>query len=470
MRNERVTLAPSLPATRPRGRAPRRPLPILCANRFRAMPAAPLLLALLLLLTTPLATAADDTTVRVRVLDRERPAHVQVRAETAPADLFVDGRHVLTLSPGSAARIERSGGTVSVRAASAAEVGRSVVLRPHAGGHLTILAGNTARPYRGKLDAHVDAASLALVNVVTLDDYIASVIPAEYPFPEMEGVKAQAVLVRTYALKNRGRFGTYDLVDHVGSQVYRGMSSETPLARQAADMTRGEVLTHAGELIDAVYYSSSGGHTADNESIWDGRPQPYLRGRPDPFDTNSPLHRWTERVDRSRLLAALSRHYGFTVTGLSIESTSPEGRVTQIRLHGNRGRVEQANRFRLTVNDLMRRNLLKSTFFTMDLSGGTYVINGRGFGHGVGMSQYGAREQAIQGRSYREILQFYYTGVTLERLAPGGPEVLLAASPPAGEVEPITPQPVVVPERLEPRPVRPVVSEISRERLRRTGW
>jgi stage II sporulation protein D len=432
------------------------------------MPA--LALALTLLLTAAPLLAADDATVRVRILDRERPSQVQVRAEQAPMDLIVDGHHVLTLAAGSAARIERSGASVAVRALSAAETGRSVILRPHAGGHLTILAGTDARPYRGKLETLVDGGSLALVNVVTLEDYIASVIPSEYPFPEMEGVKAQAVLVRTYALKNRGRFGSYDLVDHVGSQVYRGAASETPLARQAADLTRGEVLTFGGDLIDAVYYSSSGGHTADNESIWDGRPQPYLRGRPDPYDVNSPLHRWTERVDRSRLLAALSRHYGFTVTGLSVEATSPEGRVTQIRLHGNRARVEQANRFRLTVNDLMRRNLLKSTFFTLELSGGTYVITGRGFGHGVGMSQYGAREQARQGRSYREILQFYYAGVTLERLSPGQRDVLLAASPPAGEATEMTPQPAHIPERLEPRPVRPVVSEISRERLRRTGW
>ena len=116
------------------------------------------------------------------------------------------------------------------------------------------------------------------------------------------------MLVRTYALKSRGKYGDYDLVDHVGSQVYRGIESETPIARRAADETQGQVLTHRGDLIEAVYSSSSGGHTADNDAIWNGRPLPSLRGRQDPYDRGAPDHEWTTSVDRRELHRALSNH------------------------------------------------------------------------------------------------------------------------------------------------------------------
>jgi len=429
------------------------------------------LLALLLLLVplaAPVAVADPEPAVRVRVLDRERPAQVSVRADTGPVDVAVDGRPLLTLNAGASVAVEVASGGVLVRGPSGAERGRIVTLTPRDGSPLRVLAGRTERPYRGTLEVAPDGGALRLVNVVGMEDYVSSVVPAEYPFPEPEGVKAQAVLVRTYALRSRGRFGTHDVVDHVGSQVYRGMESETPLARQAALATRGEVLTYGGALVDAVYSSSSGGHTADNESIWAGSPLPYLRGRPDPYDHASPNYRWTEQVESARLLRALSQHYGFNVTGIAVGGTSREGRVTSVRLTGARTHTEQANRFRLTVNDLLRRNLLKSTFFTMERRGAQYVFTGRGFGHGVGMSQFGAREQARQGRSYREILAFYYTGVTLER--PGAALGTLLAERPGEE----PPEPALVappPERMEPRPPAPPSSTPgTRFRARRTGW
>jgi stage II sporulation protein D len=433
------------------------------------------LLALLLVaLAPPPALADPEPSVRVRLLDRERPTQVSVRAMDGPADVLLDGRPLLTLNPGGSVTVESASGAVVVRAFGTTERGRTVTLAPREGSPLKVLAGRTERPYRGALEIAADGSGarppLRLVNVVSMEDYVASVVPAEYPFPEIEGVKAQAVLVRTYALRARGRYGTHDVVDHVGSQVYRGVESETALARRAATETRGEVLTFNGTLVDAVYSSSSGGHTASNESIWTGPPVPYLRARPDPYDHASPNYRWNETIESDRLLRALSRHYGFNVTGIAIGGTSPEGRVTSVRLTGARTHTEQANRFRLTVNQLVSRNLLKSTFFTMERSSGRYVFTGRGFGHGVGMSQYGAREQARQGRDYRDILAFYYTGVTLER--PGGALRTLLAERPGAEA-PSAPPPVVAPppERMEPLPPAPPSSTPgSRFRARRTGW
>jgi stage II sporulation protein D len=429
-----------------------------------------LLLVAFVVATSPVFA---DPSVRVRVLDRERPTSVVFQPAHGHADVLIDGRVVVTVATGGSAALETDGAGVLVRTSAGVERGRTATLRPHDGALLRVNGGSVSRTYRGSFDVTTDQTgsrpALSLVNVVGLEEYVMSVVPAEYPFPEMEGARAQAVLARTYALRSRGRYGTYDLVDHVTSQVYRGVETETEISRQAVATTRGEVLTFRGELVNAVYHSTSGGHTADNESIWEGTPMPYLRGRPDPYDSASPLHRWSETVDRDRLLNVLSRHYGTAVTGISVGRTSPEGRVTTIRLHGARERTEQANRFRLLVNDLLGRQVLKSTFFELERRGNRYVFTGRGFGHGVGMSQYGAREQAQRGRSYREILGFYYTGVTLEvresefRLpAPEiEPEVLLADRP----------EEVAPPERMEPRPpMAPTAPEAIESRLRRAGW
>src|SRR5690606_29870346 len=113
--------------------------------------------------------------------------------------------------------------------------------------------------------------------------------------------KALAVAVRTYTLRSRGKFGdAYDHVDHVLSQVYRGADGLDPIALAAARETAGEVLTHRNELIEAVYFASSGGHTADNEFVWDADARPYLRGIPDPFDAH-PDRNWRTEISRDDL-------------------------------------------------------------------------------------------------------------------------------------------------------------------------
>ena len=355
-----------------------------------------------------------------------------------------------------------------MRFGSVVETVEAVQFEPEPGAAFRLRTERRDRPYHGALSVDADRshrAALRLINTVALRDYVASVVPSEYPFPEIEGVKAQAVLVRTYALKARGKYGDYDLVDHVGSQVYEGIQSETPTSRRAAAETEGEVLTHRGALVEAVYSSSSGGHTADNDAIWSGRPLPYLRGRRDPYDRAAPDHEWTTDVGRDEFHRALSRHFGGTVTGVEIGERTREGRVRTVRLLGSRPQTVQANALRLAVNQTFGSRLLRSTFFSMQPRGGRYYFRGRGFGHGVGMSQYGAREQARQGHSHRDILAFYFADTRLERR-----EVLLSEPLYAGvphRAAPLTP----IPTRpaAEP-PVRPASSAASRARANRVGW
>ena len=399
-----------------------------------------LLLPVIVACLTALSAAAQD--VRVLLLGGQKLQEATAVAEGAPAEVLgADGRVLATLAVGRSTPLRRRGTDVSAEGGSA----RAVVVRAGAGGRLALRAGRTERTYRGQIAADVENGRLRLINHVPLDDYVAAVVAGEYPFEEIEGVKAQAILARTYALRSRGKYGDYDVVDGTGSQVYFGADRETPVTRQAARETSGIVLTYEGALAEAVYFSSSGGHTTSNEHVWSGAPVPYLRGVPDPYDAASPYSEWSSRLSRTKLLRALGRRFGGTVTGIGPGERAPEGRFKTVVLYGRGGRERHvpANQFRSAVAGAFGVSALRSAFFEVDRVGDRYVFDGKGFGHGVGMSQFGARGQALAGRRYDEILAFYFEGTRLEHRDGGAvdplPPVALTrpVAAPAAVVEPL---------------------------------
>ena len=244
-----------------------------------------------------------------------------------------------------------------------------------------------------------------------MQPYVASVVASEYPFTEIEGAKAQAVLARTYALRHQGSKDGYDVEDSQRSQVYKGAGQATETTRRAARETAGQVLMHGAEVVDAVYSSSNGGHSASNEHVWHTDPVPYLRGRPDPYDRDAPDHRWSATVSASGVHAALSR-YARGTTAVRVTRRAPSGHATEITLSPS-GRRITGGQFRAAVNASLGWRTVKSTNLEISRSGSRYRLSGRGFGHGVGMSQYGARGQARAGHSYTEILAFYFEGTHL---------------------------------------------------------
>jgi stage II sporulation protein D len=139
-------------------------------------------------------------------------------------------------------------------------------------------------PYRGVVQVRADSnGSLMVVNVLGLEDYVRGVVPNELSplaFPEIEALKAQAVAARTYAIRNRGRFEAkgYDLCATAACQVYRGLSSESPLTDRAVEETAGVVATYDGRPIKAFYTSTCGGHTEDGGNVFEGEDEPYLKG------------------------------------------------------------------------------------------------------------------------------------------------------------------------------------------------
>ena len=368
----------------------------------------------------------DSAHVRVRVMAQRSVASVDIQVREGTLQVRIPNTPpVLRVRSNQRAVVGVRRNEVSLRRGARGLYAPSLHLVPSNDAVWTLkLTDGTLRTYSGGLRIEPDpdrAGTLQLVNLVPIEDYVASVVAGEYPFEDdLEGSKAMAVVARTYALRASEKFGgAYDHVDHTLSQVYRGHRAITGTARQAADATRGQVLTHDGTLIEAVYFSSSGGHTANHEDVWDAdRVLPYLRGRPDPHDRPSPHHEWTIRIPRQPMLDALTRDQGFQVEGFLIDDRSEEGRVRHVKLLRPDGTTHQmqANAFRLIVSRGVPDVTLKSTWFDARREGDEYVFEGRGYGHGVGLSQWGAHIMADDGADYQEILRFYYTGVRIERI------------------------------------------------------
>lgn len=390
---------------------------------------------------------ADDHQLRVRILELNAPEAVALSGHGGALHLYAgDYREALAvLQPGQQAVVTRSNDQLHVRLGETALYARALRIEPAAGAEtaVTVEAGRAkveGRRYQGQLfiDPDPERPTLRLVNQIGLEDYVAGVVAREYGLKDEQGTRAMAVVVRTYALSAVEKFGpTYAHVDHTASQMYQGTERVTPAIREAVRATQGEIVTYQSKPIQAVYFSSSGGHTADNESVWQAAPLPYLRGKPDPYDTASPYAQWQSSLSRPELLRALTRQYGFEVTGFLLGDEDAGGRVTTIELLRQDGsrRAVPANDFRLLITRTFGAEAMRSTLFTAARDGDTYRLEGRGFGHGVGLCQWGAHEMARRGHSYREILQFYYTGVEIRAM-----DGLADSTPPAAPAEPPTPE------------------------------
>jgi stage II sporulation protein D len=245
-----------------------------------------------------------------------------------------------------------------------------------------------------------------------------------YPSWGAEVLRAQAVVTRTYALYEhaRRRGQPYDVKATTESQVYGGMDAESEVVVRATDDTRGEYLAFEGEPILAVYHSAAGGETEGAEEVWTER-LPYLRPVSVEGEEASPDTYWRAVVSReelARIATNLGRPVG-SVREARIEERSPAGRVRSVRIVGTGGEAVVAAAL---LRAALGENVLKSTLFEIhpgrDERSQDFVFVGSGRGHGVGMSQWGARAMAERGAGYREILEHFYPGTTLRRVREGG--------------------------------------------------
>ncbi|NJM77619.1 MAG: SpoIID/LytB domain-containing protein [Acaryochloridaceae cyanobacterium RU_4_10] len=274
--------------------------------------------------------------------------------------------------------------------------------------------------YRGHVRLLRGYGGLTVINDLNLEDYLASVIGKEmYPTWPMEALKAQAVASRSYALyrKQYPKYKLFDVLSTTSSQVYAGLDAEANSTQEAVKATSRQILTHQGKVIEAVFHSSSGGHTENSEDVW-MKPVSYLRGVPD-FDQSAPVYQWTLNLTADRLRKRIT---GIgDIISMSPVKASATGRIQTIKVQGSKGdRLMKGKEIRAALG-------LKSTLFAAQpqfspvaATPGTktkpsgFLINGRGSGHGLGMSQWGAHGLASQGKTYREILAHYFKGITIQ--------------------------------------------------------
>jgi stage II sporulation protein D len=258
---------------------------------------------------------------------------------------------------------------------------------------------------------------LTVINELDLEDYLYGVLKAEVdPRWPVEALKAQAVAARTLALYSLNRFAPegYDVRATTESQAYEGVTAEDPRTTAAVDETRGEVMTYQGRPIFAAYHSDSGGYTESSGLVWGGT-YPYLKGVSDPYSSGAPNHEWVVRLDLAAFANRLRRsgHLVTNVTEIEVTEATASGRAALVRVAGAHGVL-------LLKGAELRSILgaeLRSTLFTVRLISNDppqVEFLGRGYGHGVGLSQWGARGMAEAGRRYREILSYYYSGITFQ--------------------------------------------------------
>jgi stage II sporulation protein D len=276
-----------------------------------------------------------------------------------------------------------------------------------------------ARRYRGHLILRPDGdGGMTVVDELGVESYLLGVLPHEMePNWPLEALKAQAVLARTFAYYNLGKYkkSGFDLTADTRSQVFGGVAAESETVRRAVRETRGEVLGYGGQLLAAYYHACCAGHTADYGLVWGGgsrAPKP-LRGVKDRYCGRSPLRRWRAFIARDDALAALQGHrlIAGKLKSFRLGRRDPAGYVRSFQARiGGESLAISAESFRRAVGPSELRSLRISS---VKLRRNGLEFFGRGSGHGVGLCQWGARLQAEKGRSYEKILDYYFPGATL---------------------------------------------------------
>lgn len=272
----------------------------------------------------------------------------------------------------------------------------------------------------------------ARVVTMPLEEYVAGSLLAEVAFDGLEpGVarrmaRVQALVARTfaYARIGRRRHGGFDVCDATHCQLYRSrMDWPAPLQRLATEAvadTRGLVITHENRPIDALFHSDCGGHTSPAWTVWGGPTPPYLMGVRDPYCAATERHDWRFEIEAPSLRDVLNQdrrtRVGSRLDGIRVLEVDQAGRIVRLVLDGERTPVVRGEELRAILVARFGPPSVRSTRFQVRREGTRFVLEGNGYGHGVGLCQTGALRQARDGRRPEDILRYYYPGTTLRTL------------------------------------------------------
>ncbi|MDD7363354.1 MAG: SpoIID/LytB domain-containing protein [Peptoniphilus sp.] len=331
------------------------------------------------------------------------------------------------------------------------------------------------KPYRGSVRFQKRGSSLETINIVDVDDYIRGVLPKEIgTSTHIEALKTQAIVSRSFAYFNWNKFAKqgYNLDDTTASQAYAGMSVESKNTDRAVFETRGELLYYKGSVANTIFHATSGGRTESIEDVWGGNPVPYLKSMPDPYSIETNHSTWKatfKKSDFSRRFPEIG-----TPKAIRVIDRTQGGRIKTLELVGTSGSKKMTgNQFRMQMGPVTLKStdfdtspidrptgeeqpavitasgtvplgnqsiisstgivpFIRSTILTASgvkpfagekaaasasdymVLGDSTTFYGRGYGHGVGLSQYGAINMAESGMGYKDILMFYFPGTYIQ--------------------------------------------------------
>ena len=310
--------------------------------------------------------------------------------------------------------------------------------------------------YRGELVITPSDGALLVVNRLGVESYLRGVVPLEIGDRkpgEEAAIEAQAVAARSYTYIHMSEAGNreFDMYGSIQDQAYGGVDAEKVVTDAAVSSTRDMVVKYAGRIISTPYHSTCGGRTAAVSEVWWRQPdQPYLQPVSDQIPGTDKYYcdisgrfRWTATFDQDQLRASLEKYLGSVtpaieppvnppassprlslgrITGFRVEGRTSSDRVRQVSIQTDRGNyVVRGNDVRFVLR-APGGGLLSSTYFTAETTsdgmGGiaSLVVNGGGYGHGIGMCQFGAIGRARAGQDYRTILTTYFPGTTVSRV------------------------------------------------------
>lgn len=368
---------------------------------------------LLLLLALPVSTAADGTTlelpssshhIRVKILSTKSVVRV-----SCPVEFHYGLRSGgITHASVEALKIRASGSSLIV---GTKRIQGDVIVAPSSHESLVI----NGRRYRGTLLFHpLGNSRVEVVEYMRMSEYLFGVLPKEVdPKWHLEALKAQAVVSRSYALASKRARAKerYDVTSTVLDQVYGGEESESPETTRAVLETKNYVLLDmADKPVRAFFHAACGGMTERPESVWQLDPSADIYGvcEDKEFCSTYPMQRWTLTLSYSVLRERL-RRAGVrlkNIKSVEIHQKSPSGRAQIFLIQTSKGEIHIAgNRFRLALGP----EALRSTFITdVDRGKKSVTFKGLGWGHGVGLCQWGAKGRAEAGQKYQQILLAYY--------------------------------------------------------------
>jgi stage II sporulation protein D len=316
------------------------------------------------------------------------------------------------------------------------------------------------------VDIRASGGRLLVTATLPMDEYIAGVLAGETGnFKSDEALKAMSVAARTYAMHfgSRHALDHFDVCDTTHCQDLR-LSGITGRIRQIAESTSGEVLWWQGRPAATYYHADCGGMTEDARFVLgdDEAPMPYLKQHSDIYCIRNGIMQWQSQITKRDLRRALAAD-GFNVLGklrsVSVVQRTPSGRVETLRVVGSRTITVPGVQFRIAVGRHIGWARLKSNWYDVSMSGDLIMFHGRGSGHGVGLCQVGAEVMGEEGKTYQEILAYYYPGTKLGRSAQGIAWHTLTAE----NVELLTTRPDV------DRTYLPLATSLAREAQATTG-